>query len=76
MQIEKIWNFVDGPYEDPEIEGCYSMICLVEYEDGTTGQQEIYMPDVDGCRDVERYFQTKIEPLTLDQVADLCYPDV
>lgn len=73
--ISKIWNFVDGPYSDPEIEECYFVELMVETEDGDIENREVYMPDVESCRIIERYFKTNLGPLTLDEVVDMCYPD-
>lgn len=63
----QIWNFIKGPFEDPEVEGLFVIECLIETEEGLN-ERFVYLPTLEGCYEVEKYFKWNIEPLSLDDI--------
>ncbi len=71
MATTKIWNVNSGPYEDELIENLFFMECLLEDDDGNVFSEEIYLPTLEYCHELEKYFKTNLGPLTIDEFLDM-----
>ena len=68
-QIKLVYNFNKGPFVDDT--GIPFVECLIETTEGLMEDRELYMPDVDSCFAIEKYFKANFNPLTLDELCEL-----
>jgi hypothetical protein len=66
----KLHKVIEGPYLNEDDDGCYNL-CLVEYDDGTMGEEEIVLEDFDSAYRMVKYFDKSIDPIVLNYSADM-----
>jgi hypothetical protein len=66
----KLHRVISGPYLHEDEDCCYNL-CLVEYDDGTMGEEEIVLEDFDSAYRMVKYFDKSIDPIVLNYSADM-----
>lgn len=66
----KLHRVIGGPYLHTDEDCCYNL-CLVEYDDGTMGEEEIMLEDLDSAYRMIKYFDKSIDPIVLDYSAEM-----
>lgn len=61
----KLHRVISGPYLHEDEDWCYNL-CLVEYDDGTMGEEEIMLKDFDSAYRMVLYFDKSIDPIVLN----------
>tara|TARA_R110002124_G_scaffold274908_1_gene444993 strand:- start:735 stop:968 length:234 start_codon:yes stop_codon:yes gene_type:complete len=66
----KLHRVLRGPYLTEDDDGC-SNLCLVEYDDGTMGEEEIVLEDFDSAYRMVKHFDKSIDPIVLNYSWDM-----
>jgi len=60
----KVHNVTVGPYEDPEVDGLWWLVCLCE-EEGEVHETEFSFGDLDQAYRFKNHFKISIDPIDL-----------